>query len=340
MDLDKLVNQAKAELKDISDPGQLENWRIKYLARKSELSNFSSELKKMTQAQKKKMGVLYNASRKTIEQFYQEKSASLNKKEGAPHLTFDYTLPGRSSLSGHLHPLTLMYKRITDVFEKLGFEIVDGPEIEDEYHNFDALNILKDHPARDMFDTLWLKDDRAKDNRFLLRTHTSPVQIRYMQSHNPPFRIISPGRCFRHEATDATHEMQFYQIEGLVVSDDINLANFKFLIEQAVKEIFKKDLRVRFLPDYFPFVSPGIEVDISCIKCKGKGCKVCSNTGWLEVMGAGMVHPKVFENVGYPMNRYQGFAFGLGLERFAMLKYGVDDMRLFNASDLRFLKQF
>jgi len=240
-------------------------------------------------------------------------------------------------IQGHLHPLSQIIQEIGTIFTSLGFEIVLGPEIETEYYNFNALNIPRDHPARDLWDTFWLKPMSEKK---LLRTHTSPVQIRYMETHKPPFQIIVPGKVFRYEATDRTHEAQFYQVEGLAVAKDITLANLKAVLEHFFQEFFDKKINVRFRPSYFPFVEPGVEVDMSCFKCKGSGCSLCKKTGWIEIMGAGMVHPNVLENVGIHPRVWRGFAFGTGVDRLAMLKYGIDDVRLFYNGDLRFVNQF
>ena len=235
----------------------------------------------------------------------------------------DVTAPGKRPERGYLHPLTLVQKKAIDIFTSMGFEVAEGPEMETEYYNFDALNIPKNHPARDMWDTFWLKNGK------LLRTHTSPVQIRYMEANQPPFRIVAPGRTFRYEATDATHEAQFYQLEGLMVGKSITLANLKAVIEVFFQKFFNdKNIEVRLRPSYFPFVEPGVEVDM---KFKGK---------WMEIAGAGMVHPKVLENMKIDSREWQGFAFGMGIDRLAMIKYKIDDIRLFYGSDLRFIKQF
>jgi len=238
---------------------------------------------------------------------------------------------------GHLHPLSITIRDVAGIFGRMGFEIESGPEIEDEYHNFDALNVPKDHPARDMQDTFWLKPENLKK---LLRTHTSGVQVRYMEKNKPPFAIIVPGKVFRNEATDATHDAQFHQVEGLVVGKDITLANLKGTLEFFLKELFGKDVEIRLRPGYFPFVEPGVEIDMVCFKCGGKGCPSCSHSGWIEILGAGMVHPNVLNNVGIDNREYQGFAFGIGVDRIAMLKYGVDDVRRFYSGDLRLVNQF
>ena len=238
---------------------------------------------------------------------------------------------------GHLHPLTIVIDEITNFFLKWGFSITRGPEREDEWHNFDALNVPADHPARDMQDTFWLLPLKE---RKLLRTHTSPVQIRYMKVNKPPFRIISPGRVFRNEATDATHEAQFCQVEGLMMDKEVTLANLKGILEEFCKEIFGPRTNIRIRPSFFPFVEPGLEVDVSCFKCLGQGCPLCKNSGWIEIMGAGLVHPNVLKAVKIDSNAWRGFAFGLGPDRIAMIKYGLDDVRLFYGGDLRFNEQF
>lgn len=238
---------------------------------------------------------------------------------------------------GHIHPLTQVIDRISEIFTSMGFEIADGPEIETEHYNFDALNIPADHPARDMWDTFWLVPPDAGK---LLRTHTSPVQVRYMESHTPPFRIVVPGKVYRYEATDATHEAQFHQVEGLVVGADISLAHLKGALDTFFNAFFGTNIALRLRPSFFPFVEPGVEVDISCFKCGGTGCGVCKQSGWIEVMGAGMVHPNVLRTAGVDPGVWRGFAFGMGADRLAMLKYGIDDIRLLYNGDLRLVNQF
>ena len=243
--------------------------------------------------------------------------------------------------SGHRHPLSQVIRRAVDIFTDLGFEVAEGPEIESERNNFDLLNIPKDHPARDMWDTFWLKPEKKGERHTeLLRTHTSPVQIRYMESNKPPIRIIAPGRTFRHEATDATHEAQFYQLEGLAIDETSNLSNMRAVLEVFFQKFFGTDIVTRFRPSYFPFVEPGVEIDITCFKCAGKGCGTCKQTGWIEIMGAGMVHRKVLAGVGIDPLKYQGFAFGMGIDRIAMLKYRMSDVRFSYEGDLRFINQF
>lgn len=240
---------------------------------------------------------------------------------------------------GHVHPISRVTDEIVKVFTDMGFEIATGPEIEDEYHNFDALNIPKDHPSRDMQDTFWLKGVGENAEK-LLRTHTSNVQIRFSKEHTPPFKIVAPGKVYRYEATDRTHEVQFHQIEGLVVGKDISLANLKFVLDAVMKKIFGDDVETQFRPGFFPFVEPGVEVDLKCFRCKGDGCATCSHSGWIEILGAGMTHPNVLMNVGINPREYKAFAFGIGIDRVAMLKYGIDDVRSLYNGDLRVVTQF
>jgi len=237
---------------------------------------------------------------------------------------------------GHHHPLSTLIREINSIFYEMGFDLAEGPEIESEHYNFDMLNVPKDHPARDMQDTFFIKNR----NKMVLRTQTSPVQIRYMEEHKPPIRIIVPGKVFRNEATDATHEAQFYQIEGLMVGKDVTLATFKAVLEEFLGKLFQKDIDIRLRPSFFPFVEPGVEVDMKCFKCWGDECALCKKTGWIEIMGAGMVHPNVLEGVGISPKEYQGFAFGVGIDRIAMLRYNIPDIRLLYSGDLRFINQF
>lgn len=237
---------------------------------------------------------------------------------------------------GHHHPLSTLIREINSIFYEMGFDLAEGPEIESEHYNFDMLNVPKDHPARDMQDTFFIKDS----DKMVLRTHTSPVQIRYMEENKPPIRIIVPGKVFRNEATDATHEVQFFQIEGLMVGKDVTLATLKAVLQDFFVKLFGDDVAIRFRPSFFPFVEPGVEVDMSCFKCSGKGCSVCKQTGWIEIMGAGMVHPKVLEGAGIHPKEYQGFAFGIGIDRIAMHFYNIPDIRLLYSGDLRFINQF
>ena len=341
MNLERLNTQAQQEVSNVNSSQDLENWRVKYLGRKSELSLFFDSLKSLPFSLRKKQGRKANHIRQLLLSLYQQKREDLEKNQ--PDFEFfDLTRPGQKIKKGHLHPLTLILREIVHSFEKIGFEVVEGPEIETDYYNFDALRIPENHPARDMWDTFWIKSPPSQAGKLLLRTHTSPMQIRYMEKHQPPLRIIVPGKCFRFEATDAHHEFQFHQVEGLMIGENISLANFKFIIKEVLEDIFKHQIELRFRPSYFPFVSPGLEVDIKLKSRQRRGLpKVAkANNEWLEIMGAGMVHPQLLKNIGYETNRWQGFAFGLGVERIAMIKYGIDDIRLFFGSDIRFLEQF
>lgn len=351
-DISKLKKEFTADLKKARDLVSLEEIYKKYLGiKKGKLTLVLRSLKAFPVAKRKKVGFQANQVKNFIIKEL-KKQRTVLKKEKEKELykvqTVDVTAPGRKPEKGHMHPLTRVVRDIEDVFERMGFEIVLGPDIETEFYNFDALNIPRDHPARDLWDTFWLRQNEGKkenakgkkNEKLLLRTHTSPVQVHYMETHQPPFRIIAPGRVFRHEATDASHHFNFYQVEGLMIGEDVSVANFKSVITQFFKELFKKEVRIRLRPSYFPFVEPGFEVDMSCVVCNGKGCSTCSKRGWLEMMGAGMVHPNVFRAVGYNPKFWQGFAFGMGIDRLAMMKYKIDDVRLLFSGDMRFLKQF
>ncbi|HSJ48064.1 MAG TPA: phenylalanine--tRNA ligase subunit alpha, partial [Gammaproteobacteria bacterium] len=286
--------------------------------------------------ERKAAGQKINEAKQAVQQAIEARRATLEQEEMASRLAadrIDVTLPGRGQRSGGLHPVTRTLERIQDLFAGMGFAVAEGPEIEDDYHNFEALNIPETHPARAMHDTFYF------DAHTVLRTHTSPVQIRVMEEQAPPLRVIAPGRVYRCDS-DLTHTPMFHQVEGLLVDKDVSFADLKGLLDQFLKHFFERDLGVRFRPSYFPFTEPSAEVDMECVMCGGKGCRVCSHTGWLEVLGCGMVHPKVFESVGIDNEQYTGFAFGMGVERLAMLRYGVNDLRLFFENDLRFLRQF
>ena len=324
----------------VADLNQWEALRVKYLGRKSRLSEIMAAMKDLSIDQRRDFGKKVNEVRAFLETALKDKRIALEAK-GARANLIDVTRPGVKKHAGHLHPLTRVEEEIKQIFLSMNFSVVEGNEIETEHYNFDALNIPANHPAREMWDTFWIKDVKnekrktnagsAKGVRHLLRTHTSPMQIRYMEKHNPPFQIIVPGRVFRYEATDASHEINFYQMEGLMVGKEVSLANFKYVIEEFFKKFFKDpDMQFRFRPSYFPFVEPGVEVDI-----KRKG-----DSKWLEVMGAGMVHRNVLQAVGYNPDEVQGFAFGMGTDRLAMLKHKIPDIRLFYNGDLRFIKQF
>ena len=337
--INKIKNLALEEISKAKNIVDLENLKIKYLGRKSELVDVLRGLKDMSKAERKEIGETANKLREEIEDSIKYQVLSIKRRELGNienKERIDVTYPGIETKKGHLHPLTQIRYEIEEIFRSMGFLTVEGREIEDEFHNFDALNIPKNHPARDMWDTFWLKDGN------LLQTHTSPMQIRFMKENKPPFRIIVPGRVFRYEASDATHESNFYQVEGLMVDESgkITVANFKSAMADFMRSLFKREVKIRLRPSYFPFVEPGFEIDVSCPYCEGKGCRICKKTGWIEILGAGMVNQNVFTSVGLEENKYEGFAFGMGLERIAMIKYGVQDVRLFYSGDLRFLEQF
>ena len=311
-----------------------------YLGRKSAFNAIMKGLKDLSPEEKREAGPLANEAKKTLEKLAQETYVRIERDSfDAEGEWIDVTAPGSPSPYGHLHPITQIEHEIEDIFSEMGFAIADGPEIETEHYNFDALNVPADHPARDMQDTFWLKSEGLND-KYLLRTHTSPVQVRYMETHTPPFRIIVPGRVFRNESTDASHEHTFHQFECLMVGGDISVANFKWVAETFFSRFFGKALSIRLRPSFFPFTEPSFEFDISCVLCDSKGCPVCKQSGWLEIGGAGMVNQKVFEAAGYPRGRYQGFAWGFGITRLAMMKYKISDIRLFMSGDLRFIRQF
>lgn len=335
-----LKNKGPEEISKAPDQQAVFVLEKKYLGRKSNLTIILKELKTFHEEKRNKIGRLANQVKNEIRSAINQRRKELSGKvidDKKEHV--DITIPGVRQEIGHLNPISTVQREIIDIFTSMGFEIADGPEVETEYYNFDVLNMPKDHPARDMQDTFWIKQPVGKD-KLVLRTHTSNVQVRYMEKHKPPFRIIVPGRVFRNEATDAKHEHTFYQFEALVVDTDINVANFKHIAKTFFESFFKRELSVRLRPSFFPFTEPSFEFDITCGICGGKGCSTCGHSGWLEIGGAGMVNQKVFEAAGYKRNQYQGFAWGFGINRLAMLKYNIDDIRLFNSGDLRFINQF
>ncbi len=344
--LDKKIEAVEkkffSDFKKISSEKELEDLRIKYLGKKSDFNQILRSIKDLSSEDKRHIGTVANKVKKRIQNKITDKKNEFSKKDNLDKEWIDVTAPGKKIRQGHLHPLSIVQRDIEDIFTSMGFEIADGPEVDSEYYNFDAINIPDDHPARDMQDTFWISKNpkRKKGEGIVMRTQTSNVQVQYMQKHTPPFRIIVPGRVFRNEATDASHEHTFHQFEALVVGDDVSVANFLYIAETFFSQFFGKKLDVRLRPSYFPFVEPGFEFDISCANCAGTGCSTCSQTGWIEVGGAGMVHQNVFESAGYKRNRYQGFAWGFGLERLAMMKYKIDDIRLFHSGDVRFTRQF
>lgn len=338
----KIKEKALAEILEVKTGEELENLRINYLGKKSEFNQILKGLKDLNAEEKKLVGPEANEAKKEIQTALENKLQELEDLIDMEKEWIDVTAPGKKMKKGHWHPLSLVQRDIEDIFTSMGFEIADGPEVESEFYNFDAVNVPEDHPGRDMQDTFWIskEEGREKGAGTVLRTQTSSVQVRYMQNHKPPFRIIIPGRVFRQEATDASHEHTFHQFEALVVGKKVSVANFLYIAETFFSQFFGKKLNVRLRPSYFPFVEPGFEFDISCTNCDGKGCSSCKQTGWLEVGGAGMVHQNVFEMAGYEKGKYQGFAWGFGLERLAMMRYKIDDIRHFHGGDVRFTKQF
>ncbi len=335
MNSEKIKQNALKEIKKTKNLRALETLYKKYLGRQGKITQILRSLKKLPQKKRLKAGKEANELKNFLEKKIKERTVFFDKTpEDERKEWIDVTLPGEKLTIGHLHPLTQIRRKIEEIFREMGFLIVEGPEIENEWYNFDALNVPKDHPARDMQDTFYLK------NGLLLRTHTSPVQIRYIKKNQPPLRIIVPGRVFRYEATDASHEVNFYQFEGLMIGKDVSVSNFKAIIEEFFQRYFQKSVKIRLRPGFFPFVEPGFEVDMSCLNCGGKGCSVCSKTGWVEIMGAGMVHQNVLKAGGLNPKNWQGFAFGVGMDRLAMMKYKIDDIRLFYSGDLKFLQQF
>jgi len=335
-ELKKIEEEALKEIQAAAIAGLLEELKVKYLGRKGKLTTILRSIGTLSPADKPRLGKEGKILRNKIEQALTQRSASLQASEEQLQLkqgTLDTTLPGEMPAYGHLHPLTKVLDQVLEIFKGLGFKIAEGPEIENEFHNFEALNMPANHPSRDMQDTFYL------ENGLLLRTHTSPVQIRVMKNHTPPLRIVAPGKVYRCDA-DVSHSPIFHQIEGFMVDYHINFSHLKGMLTAFLNQTFGKETKVRFRPSYFPFTEPSAEVDISCVICNGNGCRVCSESGWVEILGAGMINPKVFEACGYPADKYTGFAFGLGIERIAMLKYGINDIRLFYENDIRFIQQF
>ena len=332
-ELGKLKDEAEKRIRQAKDEKELDGVRIEFLGRKQgRVTHILRNLKDLPSEDKPLIGGLVNKLKQFIQKEIKEKKKEIEKKEIEGYI--DITLPGKRPLLGRLHPITQTVREIKSIFIGLGFRVVSGPEIETEYYNFEALNMPRYHPARDEQDSFYL------DDNYLLRTQTSPVQIRVMEKESPPIRIIAPGRCYRRDAVDASHFPMFHQIEGLAVDKKITFSDLKGSLTYFIHQMFGRDTKLRFRPSFFPFTEPSAEVDISCIICKGSGCRVCSGKGWLEILGAGMVDPEVFKKVGYDPEKYQGFAFGMGADRICMLRYGIDDIRLFFQNDLRFLEQF
>jgi phenylalanyl-tRNA synthetase alpha chain len=334
--LKPLVNEAEVAIAKANDVPLLEKVRVEYLGKKGHITQLLKGLGVLPPQERPKAGARINEAKQQLANAIEQRKDILAQQALDQRLsseTIDVTLPGRGQDIGNLHPVTQTMERIESFFTSIGYDIAQGPEIEDDYHNFEALNIPSHHPARAMHDTFYF------DAHTLLRTHTSPVQVRVMENSTPPIRVICPGRVYRCDS-DLTHTPMFHQVEGLLVDKDVSFSDLKGTVEAFLRLFFEKELKVRFRPSYFPFTEPSAEVDIECVICASEGCRVCSQTGWLEVMGCGMVHPNVFESSSVNADEYSGFAFGMGVERLAMLRYGVDDLRLFFENDLRFLAQF
>ncbi|MBD9032680.1 MAG: phenylalanine--tRNA ligase subunit alpha [Veillonella atypica] len=337
-ELQRIKEEALSAIKSASDEQALQDVRVKYLGKKGEVTALLKGLGKLSPEERPKMGALVNAVRQALEEEIDALKTSMEVAAMNTRLEeekIDITLPGRAPKTGHIHPLTTVNEMIEDFFMKMGYTVEEGPEIEQDHFNFECLNLPKDHPARDMQDSFYITEN------FLLRTHTSPVQARTMQRHEPnsPIRMIAPGKVYRWDY-DATHSPVFHQVEGLIIDEHITFADLKGTIETFLRHMFGDETKVRFRTSFFPFTEPSAEVDISCVMCGGEGCRVCSHTGWLEILGCGMVHPRVLELNGYDPNKVKGFAFGMGVERIAMLLYGIGDLRLFFEDDIRFLEQF
>ena len=336
-ELNQLVEEAEKAINAAADLKSLDDIRVQYLGKKGSITERMKSLGKLPKEEKPAAGQAINVAKQAVQKSLEARKKNLNNAELEAKLaseTIDVTLPGRGQQAGGLHPVTRTMERIEELFSQMGFEVATGPEIEDEFHNFEALNIPETHPARAMHDTFYFPDGH------LLRTHTSPVQVRTMKEKAPPLRVIAPGRVYRCDS-DITHTPMFHQVEGLMVDEDVSFTDLKAILIDFLQKFFEQDnLSVRFRPSYFPFTEPSAEADIECVMCGGEGCRVCSHTGWLEVLGCGMVHPNVLKSVDIDKEKYIGFAFGMGVERLAMLRYGVNDLRLFFENDLRFLKQF
>ncbi|MFT9848934.1 phenylalanine--tRNA ligase subunit alpha [Aneurinibacillus sp. REN35] len=337
--LEALKAEALKELEQIEQTAQLQELRVKYLGKKGQLTEILRGMGKLSAEERPIIGQLGNEVRAAIEDKLEEKKEAAERAEIEAKLsseTIDVTLPGRSIQMGNRHPLTLVSEQIEDIFLGMGFTVAEGPEVETDYYNFETLNLPKDHPARDMQDSFYITED------ILLRTHTSPVQVRTMEKMkgDVPVKVICPGRVYRRDNDDATHSHVFNQVEGLMVGENVRMSDLKGVLLNFARQMFGEGTNIRLRPSFFPFTEPSAEVDVSCSICGGKGCRVCKHTGWIEILGSGMVHPRVLEMAGYDSEKYTGFAFGMGIDRIAMLKYGIDDIRHFYMNDVRFLKQF
>jgi len=343
-DIEKLKQNALRELKAVTSIKELESWRVRYLGRKGELTMILRSLAELPPEERKIIGAPVNVAKANLEDSFKRKEHSLREVHLAALAegkAIDITLPGRPFPIGRLHPITQTLHEICDIFVSMGFQVVEGPEVEWDYYNFEALNIPNEHPARDTMSTSWVDfETESGDRPMLLRTHTTSVSARIIETMSPPIRVVEPGKVYRYEASDATHTPMFYQIDGLAVDKGITMADLKGTLYEFARRFFGEDRKVRFRCDYFPFVEPGVEMAIECSVCSGKGCRLCGNSGWIEILGAGMTHPQVLQRGGIDPEVYTSFAFGMGIERLPMLRYGINDIRLFYGSDLRFLRQF
>jgi len=342
--LEKLNSKALQELEGLTNAKELESWRVRYLGKKSSLTRILRSLAKLPLEERKIVGARANDIKVNLEKSLKQKELMLREAQLAADRqkeVIDITLPGYPLPIGRLHPITQTLNEICEIFVSMGFQIVEGPDVEWDYYNFEALNIPEEHPARDTMSTTWVDYQTESGERpMLLRTHTTAVTARVVETMKPPIRVIEPGKVYRYEASDATHVPMFHQIDGLAVDKGITMADLKGTLYEFARRFFGAERKVRFRCDYFPFVEPGVEMAISCLACDGKGCRLCGNSGWIEILGAGMTHPRVLERGGIDPEIYQSFAFGIGIERLPMLRYGIDDIRLFYGSDLRFLRQF
>jgi len=343
--MEKLLQQIEAIKAEIAatvatTPDSVEQYRIKYLGTKGLVKQIMGEMKNVPNEQKKEFGQILNAFKIVAEEKMMQLQEALGDSGEQGGANFDFTLPGDPIPVGTRHPLNLVRNQMVSIFKRLGFAVAEGPEVEDDWHNFGAMNLPADHPARDMQDTFYVQEASENNTAWLLRTHTSSVQARVMESQKPPIRVICPGRVYRNETISARAHCFFHQVEGLYIDENVSFADLKQTLYFFVQEMFGKDVKVRFRPSYFPFTEPSAEMDISCQICAGKGCNICKHTGWVEILGSGMVHPKVLENFDIDPEKYTGFAFGMGVERIAQLKYQVNDLRLYSQNDLRFLEQF
>ena len=342
--LEQLKLGALKELDLITDAKEMELWRVNYLGKKSELTGILRSLSSLAVEERKPVGTAANRIRTELENGLDQKKCALREIQLTAvtrEEDIDVTLPGRPLPTGRLHPITKTINEVCEIYNSMGFQVTSGPDVEWNYYNFEALNIHDDHPARDVMSTSWVDIEADKDRgQMLLRTHTTSVTARVIESQNPPIRVVEPGRVYRYEATDATHTPMFHQIDGLAIDKGITMADLKGTLYEFARRFFGEGIGVRFRCDYFPFVEPGVEMAIECLVCNGRGCRLCGNTGWIEILGAGMVHPRVLERGNIDPETYSGFAFGMGIDRLPMLRYGIDDIRLFYNNDLRFLSQF